>query len=199
MATPSDSLATDGYEHDSLPTDEPHTHVSSQEGASLDASVPGTPNPMDTNEGSVANPSLVEEGGLEHDGYLHEPVIEETAVPAEAGDGAVQHSTNTALDTREDVSSPSSPSADSQPSAKSRPPRRKRMLDPSTPEPEPEKPKKRTMADRDQEELLAKANQLMGASVTVHDIIFVLERFSLQRDYIATGCDHVDHTDQDEP
>lgn len=54
-----DSLATDGYEHDTLPTDEPHTHVSSQERASLDASVLGTPNSIDANEGSVANPSHV--------------------------------------------------------------------------------------------------------------------------------------------
>jgi len=212
MATPSDSLATDGYEHDSLPTDEPHTHVSSQEGPSPDASVPGTPNSTDTDEGSVANPSLVQEGGVEHDVHPHEPVMEETAVPAEAGDGAVQHSTNRSLDvaqavhaeeppqTPEDVSSPSSPNADSQPSAKSHPPRRrKRMPDPSTPEPEPEKPKKRSSADQVQEELLAKANQLMDAPVTVHDIIFVLERFALQRDSIATRGDHADHTDQDEP
>ncbi|KFY65661.1 hypothetical protein V496_02430 [Pseudogymnoascus sp. VKM F-4515 (FW-2607)] len=119
MATPSDSLSTGGYEHDSLPTDEPHTHVSSQEGASPDSSVPGTPNPTDTNEGSLASPSLVQEGGMEHDVHPHVPVLEETANPAEAGDGAVQHSTNTPLDvaqavyakeppqTREEVSSPS--------------------------------------------------------------------------------------------
>ncbi|OBT82760.1 hypothetical protein VE02_09920 [Pseudogymnoascus sp. 03VT05] len=208
MATTLDKLATDGYEHDSLPTDEPHTHVSSQEGALPDASVPRTPNSTDTNEGSVANPSLVQEDGLEHDGHPHEHVIEETAVSAEAGDGAVQHSTNTALDvtqavhaeeppqTREVVSSPSSPNADSQTSAKSRPPRRKRT---STPESELEQPKKRSTADQDQLELLAKANQLMDASVIIHDIIFVLERFALQRGYIATRGDHGDYTDRDEP
>jgi hypothetical protein len=203
MARPSGSLATDGYEHDSLPTDEP--------GVSPDAFVPGTPNSTDINEGSVANPSLVQEGGLEHDGHPHELVTEETAALAKAGDGAVQHSTNTALDlaqavhaeeplqTREDVSSPSSSNADYQPSTKSRPPRRKRMPDPSTPEPESERPKKRTTADQVQEELLEKANQLMDDSLTVHDIIFILDRFALQRDSIATRGDHADHTDQDEP
>ncbi|OAF62117.1 hypothetical protein VC83_01475 [Pseudogymnoascus destructans] len=90
MAIPSDSLATDGYEHDTLPTDEPHTHVSSQERASPDASVPGTPNSTDTNEGLVANPSHVQEGGLEHDGHLHETVMDETAVAAETGVGVIQ-------------------------------------------------------------------------------------------------------------
>ncbi|KFY97780.1 hypothetical protein V500_01919 [Pseudogymnoascus sp. VKM F-4518 (FW-2643)] len=195
VQTPSDSLATDGYEHDTLPTDEPHTHVSSQERASPDASVPGTPNSTDSNE-----------GGLEHDGRPHETVMEGTAVAAETGDGAVQHSTNTSLDaaqTPEDVSSPPSPNADSQPSAKSHPTRgQKRMPDPSTPKRKPKRPKKRSTADqvdRVQEELLAKANQLMDDSVTVHDIIFVFERFALQRDFFATRGDHADHTQQDEP
>ncbi|OBT83714.1 hypothetical protein VE02_08284 [Pseudogymnoascus sp. 03VT05] len=32
MAMPSDSLSTDESEHDSLPSDEPHTHIASQEG-----------------------------------------------------------------------------------------------------------------------------------------------------------------------
>jgi len=73
----------DGYEQESLPTDDPHTHFSSQEGALPDASAPGPPNSTDTNEGSVANPSLVQEDGLEYDGHPYEPVIEETAVPAE--------------------------------------------------------------------------------------------------------------------
>ncbi|ELR09837.1 hypothetical protein GMDG_04320 [Pseudogymnoascus destructans 20631-21] len=209
-----DSLATDGYEHDTLPTDEPHTHVSSQERASPDASVPGTPNSTDANEGSVANPSHVQEGGLGHDGRLHETVMEETAVTAETGDGVVQHPTDTDLDvaqeihaeepprTREDVSSPPNPNADFQPSAKSHHTRgQKRMPDPSTPKRKPKRLKKRSTADQvdqEQEELLAKANKLMDDSVTVHDIIFVLERFALQRDSIATR-DHADHTDQDEP
>ena len=173
---------------------------------------PEYPNSTDTGKGSVANPSLVQEGGLEHDVHPHEHVVEEAAVPAEAGDGAVQHSTNTPLDvaqavhvkglpqTPEDILSPSNPNADSQPSAKSHPPRRrKRMPDPSYPEPEPERPKKRSSADQVQEELLAKANQLMDASVTVHDIIFVLERFALLRNSTATRGHHADHTDQDEP
>jgi hypothetical protein len=97
MAIPSDSLSTDGSKHDSLPIDVPHTHVSSDEGASPDSSVPGTPNST-ANEGSVANPSLVQRVGLEHDGRPHETVMEETAVAAETGDGAVQHPTNTDLD-----------------------------------------------------------------------------------------------------
>ena len=210
MDTPSESLSTDGYERDSLPTDEPHTHVSSQEGTSPDSSVPGTPNSTDTNEGLLANPSLVQEGGLEHDVHPHVPVLEETAIPAEAGDGAVQHSTNTSLDvaqavyaeeppqTREDVSSPSSSNADSHPTAKSHPPHgQKRKPDPSTPG--SKRPKKKSAADQVQEELLAKASKLMDDSLTVHDIIFVLERFALHRDSIATSGDHADHTDQDEP
>ncbi|ELR10089.1 hypothetical protein GMDG_04489 [Pseudogymnoascus destructans 20631-21] len=208
MAIPSDSLAADGYEHDTLPTDEPHAHVASQERPLPDVSVPGTPNPTDTNEGSVANPSHVQEGGLEHDGRLHETVA------AETGDGVVQHPTNTDLDvtqevnakepprTPEYVSSPPSPNADSQPSAKLHHTRgRKRMPDPSTPKRKPKRLKKRSTSDQVdgvQEELLAKANQLMYDSVTLHDIIFVLERFALQRDYIATRGD-ADHRDQDEP
>ncbi|KFY32041.1 hypothetical protein V493_00579 [Pseudogymnoascus sp. VKM F-4281 (FW-2241)] len=191
-----DSLATDGYKHDT------------------DASVPGTPNSTDANEGSVANPSHVQEGGLGHDGRLHETVMEETAVAAETGDGVVQHPTDTDLDvaqevhaeepprTREDVSSPPSPNADFQHSAKSHHTRgQKRMPDPSTPKRKPKRLKKRSTADQvdqEQEELLAKANKLMDDSVTVHDIIFVLERFALQRDSIATRGDHADHTDQDE-
>lgn len=125
IAIPSNSVPTDGYEHDSLQTDEPHTHISSSEGASPDSSVPGTPNSTDTNKGSVTNPSLVEEGGLEHDCRPYETVIKEKAVIAEAGDGAVQHPANIALNiaqgahaqeppqTREDVLSPPSPTADS--------------------------------------------------------------------------------------
>jgi hypothetical protein len=81
MAIPSNSLATDGYEHDTLLTDEPHTHVSSQERSSPGVSVLVTPNSTDTNEGSVASPSHVQEGRLEHDGRLHETVA------AETGDG----------------------------------------------------------------------------------------------------------------
>ncbi|KFY78642.1 hypothetical protein V499_02245 [Pseudogymnoascus sp. VKM F-103] len=214
MVIPSDSLATDGYEHDTLPTDEPHTHVSSQERSSPDVSVPVTLNSTDTNEVSVANPCHVQEGGLEHDGRLHETVMEETDVAAEIGDGVVQHPTNTDLNVAEEVhaeepprtpeyvSSPPSPNADSQPSARSHHTRgRKRMPDPSTPKRNPKRPKKRSTSDRVdavQEELLAKANQLMDDSVTVHDIIFVFERFALQRDYIATRGD-ADHRDQDEP
>ncbi|KAL5344409.1 hypothetical protein ACLOAV_010669 [Pseudogymnoascus australis] len=209
MATPSDSLSTDGYEHDSLRTDVPHTRVSSQEGASPDSSVPGTPNSTDTNEGSLANPSLIQEGGLEHDIHPHVPVLEETAIPAEAGDGAVQHSTNTSLNvaqvvyaeeppqTREDVSSPSNSNADSHPTAKSHSPHgQKRKPDPSTSG--SKRPKKKSAADQVQEKLLAKASKLMDDSVTVHDIIFVLERFALHRDSIATRGDHADHIDQDE-
>ncbi|KAL5350931.1 hypothetical protein ACLOAV_004504 [Pseudogymnoascus australis] len=194
MATPSDSLSTHGYEHDSQRTDVPHTRVSSQEGASPDSSVPGTPNSTGINEGSLANPSLVQEGGLEHDIHPHVPVLEETAIPAEAGDGAVQHSTNTSLDvaqavyaeeplqTREDVSSPLNSNADSHPTAKSHSPHgQKRKPDPST-----------SGSKRPKE------NKLMDDSVTVHDIIFVLERFALHRDSIATRGDHADHIDQDE-
>ena len=135
----------------------------------------------------------------------------ETAGPAEAGDDAVQDSTKTALgvaqavhveeppQTREGVSLSSSPDADSESSAKSRPLRRKRTSVPSIPEPEPEKPKKRSTADRVQEELLAKTNQLIDAIVTVDDIIFARERFALVRDSIATREDRADDTDHHEP
>ncbi|OBT51202.1 hypothetical protein VE04_07720 [Pseudogymnoascus sp. 24MN13] len=123
---------------DTLPTDEPHAHVASQERSLPDVSVPGTPNPTDTNEGSVANPSHVQEGELEHDGRIHETVALET------DDGVVQHPTNTDLDVAQgvhaeepprtpDVSSPPSPNADSQPSAKLHHTRgQKRMPHPST-------------------------------------------------------------------
>ncbi|KFZ20229.1 hypothetical protein V501_00263 [Pseudogymnoascus sp. VKM F-4519 (FW-2642)] len=207
MAIASDSLATDWYEHDTLSTDEPHTHVASQEMSSPDVSVPRTPNSTDTNEGSVANSSHVQEGGLEHDGRLHETVA------AETGDGVAQHPTNTDLDVAQEVhaeeplrtpdfSSTPSPNADSQPSAKSHHTRgQKRLPDPSTPNRKPKRLKKRSTSDQVeqvQEELLAKANELMDGSVTLHDIIFVLERFALQRDYFATRGD-ADHRDQDEP
>jgi hypothetical protein len=106
--------------------------------------------------------------------------MSETTDLVEADHGA-QDSISAALDaaqaayieelpqTQEDVSSPSSPTAGSESYANSRPLRRKRTSDPSTPEPEPDKSKKRTTADRVQEELLAKANQLIDAVVTVDE------------------------------
>ncbi|OBT74055.1 hypothetical protein VF21_07830 [Pseudogymnoascus sp. 05NY08] len=197
MAIASDSLATDGYEHDTLSTNEPHTHVASQEMSSLDVSVPRTPNSTDTNEGSVADSSHVQEGGLEHDGRLHETVAAETG---DELDVAQEVHAEEPLQTP-DVSSPPSPNADSQPSAKSHHTRgQKRLPDPSTPNRKPKRLKKRStldQVDQVQEELLAKANELMDDSVTLHNIIFVLERFALQRDYFATRGD-ADHRDQDE-
>ncbi|ELR07183.1 hypothetical protein GMDG_08310 [Pseudogymnoascus destructans 20631-21] len=143
MAIPSDSLATDGYEHDTLPTDEPHTHVSSQERASPDASVPGTPNSTDTNEGLVANPSHVQEGGLEHDGHLHETVMDETAVAAETGVGVIQpRPTQTSTSPRRST-------------LKSRPRLVKMFHRLQAP----------TRIPKVQEELLAKANQSMDDSM----------------------------------
>ncbi len=220
MATPSDSLATDGYEYDTLPTDEPHTRVSSQERASPDASVPRTLNFTDSNDGSVANPSLVQEGGLEmmsiHTSLSwrrrlsqkRQVTTPSSTRPTHASTSLRRSTPKSRLRLGKMFSLPLSPNADSQPSAKSPPPRRrKRKPNPSPPEPEsepesepePERPKKRSTADQLQEELLAKASKLMDDSVTVHDIMFVLERFALRGDFIATRGDHADHTDHDEP
>jgi hypothetical protein len=211
MATPSDILSPVGDEHDNLPIDELHTQISSQEGTLPDALAPGTPDSTDANEGSAANPSLVQEDGLEHDSHPHEPVTSEMASLAEADDGAAQDSISATLDvaqaahteelprTHEDVSSPSSHTIGFKSSAKSRPLRRKRTLESSTPEPNPEKCRKRSTADRVQEELLAKANQLIDALVTVDDIIFALERFALVRDSVAVREDHAGDIDQHEP
>lgn len=172
-----------------------------------DAIAPSSPNSTDVNEASVTNLSLVQQVELEHGGHPYEPAVDETAGPAEAGDGTVQDSTSTALDVaqtvqvgeqpqnQEDILPSPNPNADSESSAKSCPGRRKRTSDYSTPEPQPEKPRKRSTADQVQEELLARATQSIDDTVTIDNITFVHERLALLRPEGA----HADDTSRKEP
>jgi hypothetical protein len=203
MATPTNGLSADGEEHDSQPTDVLHTHASSQEEGLPDVSAPRSPNSTDVNQGSATNLGLVQQVELEAGGHPYEPAVDETADPAEAGDGTAQDSTSTALNvvqtvqvgeqplTQEDVLSPPNRNADSE----SSPTSRKRTSDSSTPEPQPEKPRKRSTADQVQKELLAKATQSIDDTVTIDNIMFVHERLALLRS--AGG--HADDTSQKEP
>jgi hypothetical protein len=205
LATPPDGAPSAGDKHDSLPTDEMHCHVPSQEVSSQHALA--TPDSTGNNEGSGSSLSVVQEAGLEHDGH-RESMMAETTAP-EAVDGAVQDSVRTANvaqtvlveeppESQEDISSPPSSNTDSQSSAGSRPRGRKRTADTSTPEPESEKRKKKSTADRDQEALLERATRSIDAMLTVQDIIFAQERFALLRRLTATQGDHDDDADQHE-
>lgn len=133
----------------------------------------------------------------------------QTTAPAEAVDGAIQGSVNAGNIAQmvpseecprslEDISSPSSPGASSQLSTRSQPRGRKRTAA-TTPQPESEKRKKKSTGDREQDELLANAKQLMDDSLTVQDISFVLDQFARERDNIASKSGNADDTDQYEP
>ena len=69
-----------------------HGHVPSQEVSSQHALA--TPDSTGNNEGSGSSPSVVQEAGLEHDGY-RESMMDDTAAP-EAVDGVVQDLVRTA-------------------------------------------------------------------------------------------------------